>query len=65
MSTTIFVTPDVYKRILDDPNHIVVEAQGEPPLILKAIGFPCNRCKRCRKNYVKMRPPQKMFGAFG
>lgn len=40
MSKTVWVTPDVYERILNNPNSIIVEAQGKSPMELKVIGFP-------------------------
>lgn len=56
MNNTIWVTPDVYERMLNDPNKIVVEAQGESPIILKVIGFPSgyNKSRRMNDGTVKL-----------
>ena len=54
MSKTLWVTPDVYEHILNNPNSIIVEAQGKAPMELKVIGFPYDYNPK-RKNNVNNR----------
>ena len=74
----IWVSPEVYERILNNPDEIIIEAQGEDPIVLKVIGFPRwykksrrlsngfisnNEILNSRKNDIDFGPPRKVFGA--
>lgn len=62
-STVIFVQPDKYEQILDNPNNIIIEAQGESPIKLKVIVFPYKRRSKrcCKKSDVNMKPPWRSW----
>lgn len=42
----IYASLEVYEKILNNPDGIVVEAQGKPPMIIKVSMLPYNHRRK-------------------